>query len=255
MKTKNSSKKVPNPLSLRQRTAQSFPLAPALVAALLVAFCPAQMRGDIVFNTLNPRGCDTDGTYDQTLFFQLIATGNTFGRIAAQFTAMASGDLSRVDLGLTRRDPLGGVPAGPVNVFLFGDANGSPDSANQTPLGLSGTPTVLSGTTNSSLLMVSVAGNVPVTMGSTYWLVLEVTGTSPIRDNWMFSEPAVTGSVAGSSNQQPAWIVRTGLTLPAFRIITGAVPTPDSGWTLLLMLGSVAALLVVQGVLRNERSI
>ena len=211
-----------------------------------------------MFSTLNPPGDDTGGTYNQNSFYQLLATsstsGDVFSRFAAQFTAMASGDLSRVDLGLTRRDNF--VPAGPVNVFLFGDANGSPDSANQTLLGLSDTPTVLSGTTNSSLLMVSVAGNVPVpvTMGKTYWLVLEVTGTPPIRDNWMFSEPAVTGSVAGSSNQQPAWIVRTGFTLPAFRIITGAIPTPDSGWTLLLMLISIPVLLVLQRVLGNERT-
>ena len=165
---------------------------------------------------------------------------------------MASGALSEVDLGLTARDNLSF--AGPVNVFLFGDANGSPDTANQTLLG-SGTPTTVFGTTNSSLVKVSVAGNVPVTMGSTYWLVLESSqvNPNPMRDFWNFSSPAVTGSVAGSSNQLPDWIVRTGLTLPAFKITSGAVSTPDSGWTLLLMLISILVLLVLQRVLGNEQ--
>jgi hypothetical protein len=245
MKSKNSSKKVPNPIPLRQRTGQSFPL----VAALLVAFCPAQMRGDIVFNTLS-----RDDTYNQTLGTQLNASPslNFFNSLAAQFTAMASGDLSRVDLGLTARDNLSF--AGPVDVFLFGDAGGSPDNANQTLLG-SGTPTAVFTTTNSSLVSVSVAGNVPVTMGSTYWLVLEtsrVTGKE-IRDFWNNSEPAVTGSIAASDSPPVDWIVRTPRNLPAFRIITGAVPTPDSGWTLLLMLISIPVLLVLQRVLGNER--
>jgi hypothetical protein len=165
---------------------------------------------------------------------------------------MASGDLFRVDLGLTVRDDLN-LHAGPVDVFLFGDAGGSPDSANQTMLG-SGTPTVLNGMTNSSLVMVSVAGNVPVTMGSTYWLVLETRRVpgKEVRDFWNFSEPVVTGSVAGSNNAVD-WTVRTPRDLPAFRIITFA-PIPDSGWTLLLMLISIPVLLVLQRVLRNERS-
>jgi len=51
---------------------------------------------------------------------------------------LASGNLALVDLGLT----FDAGHQGPVNVYLYGDAGGSPDNANQTLLG-SGTPSAL----------------------------------------------------------------------------------------------------------------
>jgi len=68
---------------------------------------------------------------------------------AAQFTAGASGNLSTIVLGLTY------VTQGAANVYLYGDASGLPDNANQTFLG-SVTPTAVFGTTNNTL--VSLAG-------------------------------------------------------------------------------------------------
>jgi hypothetical protein len=63
MKTKTSSKKVPTPFSFRQSAGRSFPLAPVLVAAVLMALCPIQTRANtIVFNTLGP-----GNTYDSTM--------------------------------------------------------------------------------------------------------------------------------------------------------------------------------------------
>ena len=50
MKTKtSSSKRVPTPFSLRQSASRSFPLAPTLVAAALMALCPLQQtRADTI---------------------------------------------------------------------------------------------------------------------------------------------------------------------------------------------------------------
>jgi hypothetical protein len=61
-----------------------------------------------------------------------IATGvATDKEQAAQFTAMTSGMLATVHLGLTR---VQNTTGGPVTIFLYGDANGMPDNANQKSL-------------------------------------------------------------------------------------------------------------------------
>jgi hypothetical protein len=102
-------------------------------------------------------------------------------------------------------------------------------------------------TTNNSLVSFTVAGTVPVTMGSTYWLVLKPAATYEV-DLWNFSSPAVAGSVAGS-NDDSKWVV-VGATLPAFRLTASDVP--DSGATFPLLLGSVAALVVLQRMLPRQ---
>ena len=58
--------------------------------------------------------------------------------VGGLFSALASGNLARLDFGLT----YDAGHQGPVNVYLYGDAGGSPDNANQTLLG-SGTPSAL----------------------------------------------------------------------------------------------------------------
>jgi hypothetical protein len=200
-------------------------------------------RGNsIVFNTLGP-----GDTYDQSNGFDVIAPFPGFTEdVAAQFVALASGNLATVDLGLTR-----GLnsPPGPVNVYLYGDASGSPNNSDQTFLG-SGTATAVFGTTNNSLVSFAVAGTIPVTMGTTYWLVLKpVLGTFDI---WNASEPPVLGNFAFSVNDSP-WIVGTGS--PAFRITAiAATGVPDSGATFLLLLSSAALLLGLHRISPREQA-
>jgi hypothetical protein len=62
--------------------------------------------------------------------------------------------------------------AGQVNIYLYGDAMGSPDNGNQTLLG-SGTRSGQDAHNNNVLLSFAVAGTVRVTMGSSYSLVLK----------------------------------------------------------------------------------
>ncbi len=199
-----------------------------ILATAVIAFTA---RGNtIVFNTLGP-----GDTYDQSNGFDVEASPGFSEDVAAQFTALASGNLATVDLGLTR-----GVsfPPGPVNVYLYRDASGSPNSAQQRFLG-SGTASAVFSTTNNSLVSFSVAGSVPVSVGATYWLVLKpVSGTFDI---WNTSEPPVLSHVAFSINDA-SWLVSIG-TLPAFRL-TSTTGVPDSGSTFLLLLGSFAALVI-----------
>jgi hypothetical protein len=248
MKTKNSSKKVPNPISLRQsrqRTGQSFPLAPTLVAALLVAFCPAQVLADmVVFDTLGP-----GNTYNQTSGFLVVGSSVGLREAAAEFAT--DGDVNgpwRLDLGLTKVQNTSG---GPVNVFLYGNAAGSPDNTDQTLLG-SVTPTQFFGTTNNSLVSLTVMG-VPL-IGSLNQFIVLKPGAADTHDVWNDSTgPNSLFCCSGASADDVNWVMNSpGDVTQAFRIT--ALGVPDSGGTLLIMLGSAAALFALQRVLRNERS-
>jgi len=141
--------------------------------------------------------------------------------IAAQFTAGANGDLSVLDLGMTYA---GAVPL-TVNAYLYGDSANSPDNASQIFLG-SGTPTAFGGSTNS-VVSIAVSGTIPVTLGSSYWLVLKPSDASGNIAQWNYSSPVVTGAVDGSGNDS-TW-APVGATLPAFRLTAipdAAVPEP-----------------------------
>jgi hypothetical protein len=202
-------------------------LGPIGIAALLIAFCPVQTRANtIVFDTLGQN--NTYGSIGLQVGFGGVES-------AGQFTAMASGILATVDLALNFTT---GTTPGSVNVFLYGDAGGSPNNANQTFLG-SGIAT-----TAPNLVSFTVAGSVPVIMGSVYWLVLKPADLFE-HTVWNDSLLAVTGSVAQSTDDI-TWTTFNDETLPAFRITAQGVP--DSGGTLLIMLGSVAALLVLQRI-------
>jgi hypothetical protein len=195
----------------------------------------------IVFSDLG-----AGNTYNDLIGYDVNAAAGAAEEVAAQFTAGTSGNLATVDLGLNYASS---SQAGPVNVYLYADASGLPDNASQTFLG-SGTPTTLSGTTNNTLVSFSVAGTIPVTIGTTYWLVLKPASSS-MFDIWNFSL-ATTGLVANSLNDS-TWNAGT-TTLPAFRITAAGAATgvPDSGSTILLMLGSVAALLVLRQIFPRE---
>ena len=178
-----------------------------------------------------------------------IGNGANNHEVAAQFTAGASGNLATVDLGLTYFT--GTNPAfRAVNVYLYGDASGLPNNANQTLLGSTTPVAEFNGITNNSVVNLSVAGSVPVTSGSLYWLVLKPTSIAT-TDAWNLSLPVASGLVAASFDDT-TWAASNSNILPAFRLtVTSTVP--DSGATILLMLGSVGALFPLQRILQNRR--
>ena len=187
-------------------------------------------RGNtIVFSDFGP-----GGIYSQN-FSAGGPASSPFEEVAAQFTAGASGNLATVDLGLTY------VTQGPANVYLYGDASGLPDNANQTFLG-SVTPTAVFGTTNNTVVSLAVAGTVPVSMGNVYWLVLKP-GAANEEDAWNLG--AAAGLVAISSDDI-TWSNGSGgvVFLPAFRIMaSGARAAPDFGSTFVLMLIAFGAMI------------
>ena len=156
---------------------------------------------------------------------------------------MASGNLALVDLGLT----YDAGKQGPVNVYLYGDAGGSPDNANQTLLG-SGTPTALFGTTNNSIVSFAIGGAIPVTMGTTYWLVLKP-GTTNTSDEWNLTSPPILGTVAFSPDDS-MWTPVDGLIYVQYNLWCNV---PDSGSAILLMLGSVATLFGLQRMFSRQQ--
>ena len=197
-------------------------------------------KGTTVFDTFGPMDTyDPGNAYEVGTFFM------TPIESAAQFTAGASGDLATVYLGLTY-----GRNANPVNVYLYGDASGSPDNANQIPLG-SVAATAAYSTTNNSVVSFAVAGTVPVTMGSTYWLVLKPSGSN-VDSDWNASFPPVSGMTDYSIDDSGIWASYSAV-LPAFRLTTAPSAVPDSGSTILLMLGALAPLLVLQRKLIRRR--
>jgi hypothetical protein len=213
-----------------------------LLGIAMLPLATAVRADTAVFDSFGP-----GDTYNPSSAY-FVGNGANNDEPAAQFTAGASGNLVNVDLGLTYFN--GSNPANrQVNVFLYGDASDSPDNANQTLLG-SVTPTALfDGVTNNSVVSFSVAGTVPVTAGSTYWLVLKPTsfGTD---DAWNLSSPAITG-LAFVSHDDSTW-AGNRQTLPAFRLTVSSA-VPDSGATILLMLGSMGALFPLQRILQNRR--
>jgi hypothetical protein len=198
-----------------------------------------------VFNTFGP-----GDTYDQASGFE-VDNYNNSGVVtvvalqAAQFIAGASGDLASVDLGLTY-SPLFVATAMPVNVYLAGSAGSPFDASNEIFLG-SATPKDIFGSTNNSVVDFSVSGTVPVTIGTTYWLVLKPVG--PNENVWNAASPLVPGVQeehdfvfsSGSSFQSTTFYPY----LPAFRLTASSGSSvPDSGNTLFLLFGATAALLI-----------
>jgi hypothetical protein len=168
-------------------------------------------HADIVFNTLGPGNTYVSGS---AFTIRGSSAGGLF-ESAAQFTAAAGGQLSEIDLGLTLN------PGGAVDVYLYGDAGGSPDNLSQILLGTV-TPTQAFGTTNNSIVSLVPSGTVTVNQGSTYWLVLKPdSGTT--WDAWNRSS-GVTG-LENVSTDDVNWNFQA-TTLAAFQVV--AVPEPGS---------------------------
>jgi hypothetical protein len=210
------------------------------VAGLLAATARANT---IAFNTFGP-----GDTYSANQGYNIAGASSQIGyeSTAAQFTSGATGVLSQVDLGITNVNNGTGL----FEVFLYGNASGMPNNANQVLLG-SGTPSASFGS-NNSVVSVSPLTSVSLTSGSTYWLVVKP-GASGVLDAWNVSLPNVPGSVDNSVNDS-TWFSNT-LGLPAFRLIVSgqgsAVPEQVSSvWLLLISL----AVLVGVHMWRAQRS-
>ena len=149
----------------------------------------------LVFSSFTP---PATGTTYQGQAWGVAGSGSEFGltETAAQFTAMASGDLATVELGLTYF-----VNQGPMDAFLYSDASGSP-AANLGLLG-SATPTNADSTTPQGIVSFGVGGIVPVIIGTNYWLVLKA-DTPLTHDTWNWTAPAVTGKV-DQSRDDSTW--------------------------------------------------
>jgi hypothetical protein len=195
-----------------------------MLLVLGVIALPFTAHGNsLVFNTFGP------GIYYQSNAWEVSASGNADGLVetAAQFTAMTSGDLATIELGLTY---VGNSPD-PVDVFLYGDSNGSP----ATNLGLlgSGTPSAQDGPNVNSVVSFAVTGTFPVTMGTNYWLVMKA-GTPPmpaLGDAWNWS-PSATGLV-DQSKDDSTWFRGASahpdaIPMPAFRLTATEVPEPGT---------------------------
>ena len=248
MKTETSPNKVSTLFCLRLSARRRFRLAAILFTGALMASGPVQIRANnIVFDTFGP-----GDTYDQlngrAVGFQ-VSNGGPFFEIAAQFTALTSGVLQTVNLGLTF---VSLTTPGSTNVFLYGDAAGLPDNADQALLG------TVTPTSFPNLVSLAVAGGPSVVQGSLYWLVVKPSNPLSQHTIWNLSSPPVTGSNAFTTNDS-TWQLTTnpttGRVLPAFSIIAQPAPTPDSGSTLLLVLVSIPALLVLERVLQNKRKL
>jgi hypothetical protein len=201
----------------------------------LLALCAAGMaaRGDsIVFDTLGPAN-----TYEQFGAWTIHDAYNGLAEHAAQFTAATGGFLTTVDLAVTASQGL------PVNAFLYGDLAGAPDNANQTFLG-SVTPTAQYGTTNNTVLSISIVGSVPVVQGTSYWLILKP-ATFGTYEAWNFSTSAV--GQEDFSMDDVNWAPNSTI-LPAFRLSAAGSPVPDAGSSVRLIAISIVALVVSHSI-------
>ncbi len=180
-----------------------------MLAGWLLASSTAWCAGTTVFDTLGPTNIYSQNS-GYTVSGPSSSIGTTF-ESAAEFVAQAGGALSGVDLGLTIRD------GGPVNVYLAGDASGSPDNLSQILLGTV-TPTQTFGTTNNTITTLFLLNDPSVTAGTTYWLVLKP-GTDVTRDVW--NQSLGISGVQDVSSDDSSWL-QANTTLAAFRIT--AVP-------------------------------
>jgi hypothetical protein len=157
---------------------------------------------------------------------------------AAKFTAMTSGNLATVHLGLTNHSGLNRKSGGAVNVFLCRDAWGRP-SATQTYLGTVAPTAWWGDKSNNSVVSLRVAGRAQVFQGLDYWLVLKPVALETLlvpdmhlymADIWNKSLPAVSGSTLYSPDGGVTWLTITESDdrLPAFGITAWPRPVAES---------------------------
>lgn len=125
-----------------------------------------------------------------------------------------------------------------MNVYLYADAAGVPDSAHPILLGTE----FVNDQTIITPYTLNVSGTVPVTAGLSCWLALRPADMGEAM-LWPFSLPQVTGEVAftrDGSNWNPF-----DSTLPAFRL-TATSAVPETGASLVLMLLALAGIACIR---------
>lgn len=190
-----------------------------LLASCLLAVSTAWCAGGIVFNTLGP-----GNTYTQNSGYTVAGPASSIGNLfepAAEFTALAGGALSEIDLGLTTRD------GGAVNVYLYGDAGGAPDNLSAILLGTV-TPTQSFGTTNNTITSLFLLNGPSVNAGTTYWLVLKP-ASDLTRDVW--NQSLGISGVQDVSLDDSNWI-QASSTLAAFEITSVPEVSPIAAMVL-----------------------
>ena len=216
-----------------------------LLALSSAVFALAAQGSTIAYSNLGP-----GDTYNQLHGDGIFNNGQLNQGWAMQFTAGATGNIATVDLGLTFGES--DNPA-PVNVFLYGNLPGvpadSPDNAMQTFLGMA-TPTARFTTTNNSIVTLNVAGIVPLTSGTKYWLGL--LPTSADVQVWNQADPEVDSLVAFTNDGGATWFPSIS-PLSAFRITVNAAGVPDSGGTIVLMLCGIGMLIAFRSKLPPRR--
>ncbi len=192
----------------------------------------------VILDTFGPLN-----TYNQDAGFAVTRTPSLFEE-AARFTAAGSGQLATIDLGLTWENT-----PGPVQVFLYGDAAGTPNIFSQTLLG-SVTPTGQFGTTDDSVVTLTVPIGVSLTAGTAYWLVLKP-GDDMGQSLW--NESLSSPGAVNFSEDDFAWEPIPNNTdlpvlLPALRLTISGVgaAVPESGSGIGLLFGSLAAIVFLQ---------
>jgi hypothetical protein len=207
-----------------------------LSCGCIIAWANLSSAG-IAFDTFGPGNTYQQGNAYIVSGPAASSVSNTFEE-AARFVAASGGSIGEVDLGLTTRD------GGPVDVYLYGDAGGSPDNLTQTLLG-SVTPTQSFGTTNNSIVSLSSLNGPSIDAGTAYWLVLKP-GTPTMSDDW--NRSLSTAGIQDISHDDENWIeADQGNPIAAFRITT--VPEPRSVAAMIL----TAAAALKYGALQVRR--
>jgi hypothetical protein len=218
---------------------------------LLIVLARTVQANTIVFDTFDP-----GNTYYAFQGFDVGFGGPTQSAVetAAHFASGASGVLATVDLGLTVFDFENHFGSGQVNVFLYADLADSPDNSSQTFLG-SVTPTATFGSTDNSIVSLTPAGTVNVTLGTIYWLVLKPADPSETvvwnREHLNTGTPEPGGGTDQTFDDSH-WF-RDDDALPAFRI-TAFSSVPDRGTTFSLLLGALAILTVLKATVDVEKT-
>ncbi len=208
-----------------------------IILALSVLSATARAN-TVILDTFGPLD-----TYNQSAGFAVTRTPSLFEE-AARFMAAGSGQLATIDLGLTWENT-----PGPVQVFLYGDAVGTPNILSQTLLG-SVTPTGQFDTTNDSVVTLTVPTGVSLTAGTAYWLVLKP-GDDMGQSIWneSFSSPGAVDFTRDDFAWQPIPNnTDFPVLLPAFRLTISGVgaAVPETGSALELLFASFSVIVLLQ---------
>ena len=196
-----------------------LPRIPLRLLLCLALFGSARaVQADVAFTTLKP-----DSTYDGGAGQFVSGSNNGFQSIANAFTPSFTGNLIRIDLGISIADP---DANGSISLRLNPNDPSTNRPNTSIDLASGGLVTMtIYGTSDSALVTFNYSGPaLSLVSGQTYWLVL-----APANPNtnvvWHFGGAGVKGSISNSINGTTYNAPFTG-DLSAFRV--NAVPEPST---------------------------